>query len=168
MNPLPFFGKKNNKKKTRMVVHGQLVEPAVCLSDLYDVFLLDIVRDTRQNLWTMIYRSQWPPNSMRSLTVLDWTSIQSMMHKWINFFGGWVAARISEIFLYKEYGKWILFIKKPNLTKKKFWPLTGEGRRVCGLRKWFFSFFKRIQVWKKKKKKNFLFEGVKVREDWLV
>ena len=43
---------------TRMVVHGQLVEPAVCLSDLYDVFLLDTVRDTRQNLWTMIYRSQ--------------------------------------------------------------------------------------------------------------
>ena len=43
---------------TRMVVHGQLVEPTVCLSDLYDVFLLDIVRDTRQNLWTMIYRSQ--------------------------------------------------------------------------------------------------------------
>ena len=39
---------------TRMVVHGQLVEPAVCLSDLYDVFLLDIVRDTRQNLLTMI------------------------------------------------------------------------------------------------------------------
>ena len=37
-------------EKTRMVVHGQLVEPAVCLSDLYDVFLLDIVRDTRQNL----------------------------------------------------------------------------------------------------------------------
>ena len=47
-----------NIKKTRMVVHGQLVEPAVCLSDLYDVFLSDIVRDTRQNLWTMIYRSQ--------------------------------------------------------------------------------------------------------------
>ena len=44
--------------KTRMVVHGQLVEPAVCLSDLYDVFLSDTVRDTRQNLWTMIYRSQ--------------------------------------------------------------------------------------------------------------
>ena len=43
---------------TRMVVHGQHVKPAVCLSDLYDVFLLDIVRDTRQNLWTMIYRSQ--------------------------------------------------------------------------------------------------------------
>ena len=31
--------------QTRMVVHAQLVEPAVCLSDLYDVFLLDIVRD---------------------------------------------------------------------------------------------------------------------------
>ena len=45
-------------KFTRMVVHGQLVEPAICLSDLYDVFLLDIVRDTSQNLWTMIYRSQ--------------------------------------------------------------------------------------------------------------
>ena len=25
-----------------MVVHKQLVEPAVCLSDLYDVFLLDL------------------------------------------------------------------------------------------------------------------------------
>ena len=62
-----------------------LVEPAVCVSDLYDVFLLDIVKDTRQNLWTMIYRSQWPPNSMRPLTVSDWTSIQSMMHKWIFF-----------------------------------------------------------------------------------
>ena len=30
-------------KLTRMVVHGQLVEPVVCLSNLYDVFLLDIV-----------------------------------------------------------------------------------------------------------------------------
>ena len=38
-----------------MVVHGQLVEPADSLSDLYDVFLLDIVKDTRQNLLTMIY-----------------------------------------------------------------------------------------------------------------
>ena len=27
-----------NKFKTRMVVHGQLVKPAVCLGDLYDVF----------------------------------------------------------------------------------------------------------------------------------
>ena len=34
----------------RMDVHGQLVKPAVCLKDLYDVFLLDIVRDTWQNL----------------------------------------------------------------------------------------------------------------------
>ena len=37
-----------------MVVHGQLVEPAVCLSDLYDDFLLDIVRDTRQSLFTIL------------------------------------------------------------------------------------------------------------------
>ena len=36
-------------------------------------------RDTRQNHWTMKYRSQWPTNSMRSFTVSDWTSIQSMM-----------------------------------------------------------------------------------------
>ena len=43
--------------KTRMVVHGHLVQPAVCLSDLYDVFQLDIVRETRQTLWTMIYTS---------------------------------------------------------------------------------------------------------------
>ena len=34
--------------RTRMVVYGQLVKPVVCLSDLYDVFLFDIVRDTRQ------------------------------------------------------------------------------------------------------------------------
>ena len=40
-----------------MVVHGQLLEPAVCLSDLCDVFLLAIVRDSRQNLWTMIFFS---------------------------------------------------------------------------------------------------------------
>ena len=40
--------KKEGEKKSRMAVHGELVEPAVCLSDLYDVFLLDIVRDTRQ------------------------------------------------------------------------------------------------------------------------
>ena len=62
---------RNDRDKTRMVVHGQLVEPAVTLSDLYDVFLLDFVRDTRKNLWIMIYRSQSPPNSMRSLTVSD-------------------------------------------------------------------------------------------------
>ena len=42
----------------------------------------------------------------------DCTSIQIMMHKRIILFGGWlggggvlVAARISEIFLYKESGK---------------------------------------------------------------
>ena len=42
------------QKLTRMVVQGQLVQSAVCLSDLYNVFLLDIVRDTKQNLWTTI------------------------------------------------------------------------------------------------------------------
>ena len=36
--------------RTRMVVHGQLVKHAVCLSDLYDIFLLDIVRDTRHDI----------------------------------------------------------------------------------------------------------------------
>ena len=57
-------------------------------------------------------RSQWPPFSMRSLTVSDWTSIQSMMHKWIIFsVGGWqgMGARIGEIFFYKESGKWIFW-----------------------------------------------------------
>ena len=116
-----------SKGLTRMVVHGQLFEPAVCLSDLYDVFLLDIVRDTRQNLWSMIYRSQWPPNSMRSLTVSDWTSIQSMMHKWIIFFEGrWVGAaicRISEIFFYKESAKWFYYKEsKSNKNKRAMRP----------------------------------------------
>ena len=40
-----YSGYFTNVDITRMVVHGQLVEPTVCLSDLYDVFLLDIVRD---------------------------------------------------------------------------------------------------------------------------
>ena len=53
-----FVLRKKEVEKTRMVVHGQLVDSAVCLSDRYDVYLLDIVRDTRQNFWTMIYRSQ--------------------------------------------------------------------------------------------------------------
>ena len=38
-----------------------------------------------------------------------------------------VAARISEIFLYKEYGKRTFFIKNPNLTKKK---ILAVGRGV--------------------------------------
>ena len=90
-------------------------------SDLYDVFLLHIIdRDTRQNPWTMIYRSQWPPISMRSLTVSDWTSIKSMMHKWIIFsVCGWggVAARMSEIFFLQRIRKVNFFIKNPNVTK---------------------------------------------------
>ena len=35
-----------------MVVHGKLVEPVVCLSDLYDVFLLDIVRGREAGGWS--------------------------------------------------------------------------------------------------------------------
>ena len=46
------------------------------------------------------------------------------------------------------------FIKNPNLTKKKIWRLGGEGLR-CG-------------YGMSEKKNCFLFEGVKVREDWLV
>ena len=46
----------------------------------YDAYLLDRARDIRQNHWTMKYRSQWPTNSMRSLTVSGWTTFQSMMH----------------------------------------------------------------------------------------
>ena len=39
--------------RIRMVVQGQLVEPAVCFSDLCDIFLEDKVRDTKQNHWTI-------------------------------------------------------------------------------------------------------------------
>ena len=50
---------QNPKPKQVRLEWGQLVvKPAVCLSDPYDVFLIDIVKDTKQNLWTMIYRSQ--------------------------------------------------------------------------------------------------------------
>ena len=55
------------------------------------------------------------------------------------------------------------FIKNPNLTKKKkkFWRVGGAGgvARVSD-----FFFFKRIQVFKF----FFSFEGVNVREYWLV
>ena len=76
-----------------------------------------------------------------------------MMHKWIIFFGGWVwrgggegvAARISEIFLYKESAKWF-FYKESKSNKKKFLAIGRGGgggvgvARVCD----FFFFFKRI------------------------
>ena len=48
-----------------------------------DAFLLDRARHIRQNPWTMEYRSQWPTNSTRSLTVSCWTCIQSMMHSYL-------------------------------------------------------------------------------------
>ena len=50
-----------------------------------------------------------------------------------------MAARISEIFFYKESGKGIFFIKNPNLTKKKKNLACGRGgggARVSGV---FFS-----------------------------
>ena len=54
-----------------------------------------------------------------------------------------MAARISEIFLYKEYGKGF-FIKKPNLTKKKKnsggWE--GRGWGVARVSDCFFFFQK--------------------------
>ena len=114
---------------TRMVVHRQLVEPAVCLNDPYDVFLLDIVRDTRQNLWTMIYRSQWPPNSMRSLTVSDWTSIKVWCISEL-FFRARMEGWISEDkwnFLLQRIWKVIFFNKESKSSKKKFWQVGGEG-----------------------------------------
>ena len=40
-----------------------------------------------------------------------------------------MAARISEIFLYKEFGKVFFFIKNPNITKKNSGGWEGRG---CG------------------------------------
>ena len=59
------------------------------------------------------------------------------------------------------------FIKNPNLTKKKFWWVGGEGVGV-GWGKCFF--FKESKSGKKLLLFFFLFffEGVKVREDWLM
>ena len=58
----------------------------------------------------------------------------------------------------------MIFIKKPNLTKK-FWRLEGEGVGVARVSDFFLFFFSNES---KSKKIRFLFEGVKVREDWLV
>ena len=44
-----------------------------------DAYILDRASDTRQNHWTMKDRSLRPTKNMSSLTVSDWTSIQSMM-----------------------------------------------------------------------------------------
>ena len=59
-----------------------------------------------------------------------------------------------------------LFIKKPNLTKKNLAVGRGGGgcvARVSDIFFFFFFFLKNPSL-----KKCFLFEGVKVREDWLV
>ena len=81
-----------------------------------------------------------------------------MMHKWIIFSvgGAGVAARISEIFFYKESAKWF-FIKNPNLIK-----ILAGGRGGGGGVATVSVFFQ------KNPSLNFFSEGVKVREDWLV
>ena len=55
-----------------------------------------------------------------------------------------MAARISEIFLYKEYGKCFFFIKKPNLAKK-IWRLEEEGWGVVKVSD-FFLFSKESKL----------------------
>ena len=45
----------------------------------YDAYLLNRARDARQNQWTMKNRSQWSTNSMKSLTLSDWSIVQNMM-----------------------------------------------------------------------------------------
>ena len=80
-----------------------------------------------------------------------------MMHKWIIFFGRWVAARISEIFLCKEYGKWIFFYKETKSNKKKILAVgRGEGGGVARVSDFFFFFKKNPRL---KKKIVFFFRG---------
>ena len=75
-----------------------------------------------------------------------------------------MAARISEISFTKNSESEI-FIKNPNLTKKKkkkkYGGWEGRGWGVARVSDFFFKDSK------SEKKINFL-EGVKVREDWLV
>ena len=76
------------------------------------------------------------------------------------------AARISEFFLYKESGRcffFFFFIKNPNLIKK-IGGWEGRGGGVARVSDFFFRFSKES----KSEYFFFLFEGVKVREDWLV
>ena len=66
-----------------------------------------------------------------------------------------MAARISEIFLYKEY-KVNFFIKKPNLTKKKILAVgRGGGGGVARVSDFFFFFSKESKF----KKNVFLLRG---------
>ena len=60
----------------------------------------------------------------------------------------------------------IFFIKNLNLTKKKILAVgMGGGGVVARVSDFFFLFSKE---YKSEKKSCFLFEGMKVREDWLV
>ena len=68
-----------------------------------------------------------------------------------------MAARISEIFLYKESRNGIFLIKNPNLTKKKKsggWE--GRSGGVARVRDFFFLFSKES---KSEKKYCFLLRG---------
>ena len=78
--------------------------------------------------------------------------------------GGCWGARISEIFLYKESGKCFYKESKFNKKKKKK-KILAVGRGGVARVMFFFLFSKES---KSEKKNSFIFEGVKVREDWLV
>ena len=74
-----------------------------------------------------------------------------------------MAARISEISFIKNVESEI-FIKNPNLTKKKKKKYGGWEGRGWGVAR-VSDFFNES---KSEKKQNIFLEGVKVRDDWLV
>ena len=74
-----------------------------------------------------------------------------------------MAARISEISFTKNSESEI-FIKNPNLTKKKTKNYGGWEGRGWGVARVSDFFLKNPSL----KKKIIFLEGVKVREDWLV
>ena len=76
--------------------------------------------------------------------------------------GGGKAARICEIFLYKESGNCFFFVKNPNLTKKKKKKkktilAVGRGGGGCVARVSIFFFSKESIT----EKKSFLYEGMR-------
>ena len=88
--------------------------------------------------------------------------------------GGGRGLRLGLVkFSYKKNPESDFFYKESKSNKKKFWRLGGEVVGVwLGKVIFFLFFFKRIQVFSKESKSEkkicFLFEEVKVREDWLV
>ena len=73
-----------------------------------------------------------------------------------------MAARTSDFFYTKNMESDFFFIKNPNLTKKKSGGWEGRGGGGCVAKVSDFFFFQKNPSLKKK---CFLFEGVKVRED---